>query len=69
MTAETLVQALIHFIIAVPVGLGAYFIARWKGRCPAIYAAGTFILAFIIPFLGGLALLWDTVRPAKKEAN
>ncbi|MEQ3680534.1 hypothetical protein [Pseudophaeobacter sp.] len=69
MTAETLVQALVHFVIAVPIGIGAYFIARLKGRRPAIYAAGTFFLAFIIPIVGGLALLWDTVRPAKKESN
>ncbi len=69
MTAGTLVQALIHFIIAAHVGFGAYFVARWKGWRPAIYAAGTFILALIIPFLGGLALLWDAVRPAKKEPS
>ncbi len=69
MTGELLAKALILFVVAVPIGFGAYFVARWKGRRPAIYAAGTFVLAFVHPLLGVVALLWDLVRPAKKVAK
>ncbi len=69
MMGEIAARALILMAVAVPIATGAYFVARWKGRSPALYSAGTFVLAFIHPLLGVVALLWDLVRPAKKMAE
>ena len=67
MVGEIVAQFLFNFTVAAPIGFCAYFVARRKGRRPALYAAGTFFLALIMPILGGAALMWDIIRPATSK--
>ncbi|MEQ5828490.1 hypothetical protein J3456_14085 [Sulfitobacter sp. NFXS29] len=69
MTGEIIAQFLFNLTLAAPIGLGAYFVAQRKGRRPALYGAGTFFLALIMPILGGAALIWDIIRPATKKVS
>ena len=66
MPPADLTAAAIGIVLAAPIGLVAFFVARRKGRWPVLHGVGTFILAFASPLLGIMAVLIDVVMPAKQ---